>query len=52
MKTRVWKYWRTPRLNKTLDMAKKDAPRDFEFHTTSVGEYVFRRKLIPNGTSQ
>jgi hypothetical protein len=49
MKTRVWKYWRVARLKRTLEEAKRMAPRGFKFSTTNVGEYVFRRRLIPNG---
>lgn len=49
MKTRVWKYWRTARLKKNLEEAKRLAPHDFKFYSTTMGEYVFRRKLIPNG---
>ena len=49
MKMRIWKYWRTARLKKSLEEAKRMAPPGFTFCTTNMGEYVFRRKLIPNG---
>ena len=32
-----------------LEEAKRMAPPGFTFCTTNMGEYVFRRKLIPNG---
>jgi len=51
MNTKVWKYWRTARLGETLEGAKRKAPQGFTFYTTTVGQYVFRRKLIPNGTT-
>ncbi len=53
MNTKVWKYWRIGRdavehRSAATAMAKK-ANANFKFHTTTMGQYVFRRLPIANG---
>lgn len=50
MNTRVWKYRRVSR-DKVEDRAEaiRIVGPKYKFHTTTTGQYVFRRRLIPNG---
>lgn len=46
MKPRKWKYWRISRFTvESRKAASRAAPSGYTFHTSTVGEYVFRKPL-------
>jgi len=50
VRERKWKYWRISKSAvESRETAVRAAPRGFKYHTSTLGEHVFRRPLIPNG---